>query len=174
MKESCLKGCFCSKAAFTLIELLVVVLIIGILAAVAVPQYQKAVEKSRVAEAFTTLDTLKKAIDVYVLEHGLQSVTFIGLPDKQRPQAQLDIDIPLDCDEDGICNFGKYYRYLAACTSSYCYANAASKELSDSSIYGLSLTLQDGTWGKTCFYDGEKAEQICNSLSGLGWESQEN
>ena len=52
---------------FTLIELLVVVLIIGILAAVAVPQYQKAVLKSRAATAFAMLKTLREAQDVYHL-----------------------------------------------------------------------------------------------------------
>ena len=56
--------------AFTLIELLVVVLIIGILAAVAVPQYQKAVFKSRMSEAFMNLKAVKTAIEVCELEHG--------------------------------------------------------------------------------------------------------
>ncbi len=52
---------------FTLIELLVVVLIIGILAAVAVPQYQKAVEKSRLAGIWATMGSLRKALAVAIV-----------------------------------------------------------------------------------------------------------
>ena len=58
------------SAGFTLIELLVVVLIIGILSAVALPQYQKAVEKSRAAEAMVFLRHLKDMGTMYMLENG--------------------------------------------------------------------------------------------------------
>ena len=46
---------------FTLIELLVVVLVIGILAAMAMPQYFKAVERSRMTEAITIMDSIVKS-----------------------------------------------------------------------------------------------------------------
>ena len=58
------------NAAFTLIELLVVVLIIGILAAVAVPQYQKAVEKSRIVRLLPQLRSLKDQLEVYYMANG--------------------------------------------------------------------------------------------------------
>ncbi|MBQ8032391.1 MAG: prepilin-type N-terminal cleavage/methylation domain-containing protein, partial [Elusimicrobiaceae bacterium] len=71
---------------FTLIELLVVVLIIGILAAIAVPQYQKAVYKSRAIEAVTILDALIKAQEIYFLENGEYTSNLANLDIHSPPE----------------------------------------------------------------------------------------
>ena len=59
-----------NSSAFTLIELLVVVLIIGILAAVALPQYQVAVLKSRLAPIMANVKAIVTSSEVYYLQHG--------------------------------------------------------------------------------------------------------
>ena len=75
---------FCANNGFALIELLVVVLIIGILAAVALPQYQMAVEKARATEALSNLKTVAVAMEVQYLANG------------EYPSSldEIDIDVP--------------------------------------------------------------------------------
>ena len=77
---------------FTLIELLVVVLIIGILAAVALPQYQKAVWKSRAAQIIPVVRALGQAEKVYFLANGTYTTNL--------DQLDLDFTRPTTFDEN--------------------------------------------------------------------------
>ncbi len=90
------------RGAFTLIELLVVVLIIGILAAVAVPQYQKAVEKSRAAQALTMLKSVAQAAEAYYLANGTEFTSFDELAlDVPWPTGTQVIGIAQETRSDG-------------------------------------------------------------------------
>ena len=75
-----------NKKGFTLIELLVVVLIIGILASIALPQYQLAVGKAK----FSTLKTITKSVQEAAQRYYLVHNTYKGA------YSNLDIEIPTD------------------------------------------------------------------------------
>ena len=82
------------RSGFTLMELLVVVLIIGILAAVALPQYQRAVKKSRFATLQATGESIAKSVQVYFLEHS----------DWPKNFDELDVSLPADMASSNISN----------------------------------------------------------------------
>ena len=58
-----------NKKGFTLLEMMVVVLMVGILASVALPQYRKAINKSKMAEAIATEKAIFDAVNMYSLTY---------------------------------------------------------------------------------------------------------
>ena len=129
------------NAGFTLIELLVVVLIIGILSAVALPQYQKTVLKSRTSEAWSNLSALHAAVKLYCLENpdgNYVSLEDLAVEVKNSKNFRYQVDVN--------CFYGRY--------------SVSAKYLGNEDFV-LGFSLQQGRQckGKACKAESTKCSQ---------------
>ena len=69
------------RKGFTLMEVLIVVIILGILATIAIPQFANMVKRARLAEAWTNLAAIRTAQSVYHLEHDTYATPVANLSD---------------------------------------------------------------------------------------------
>ena len=149
-ENGCIKG-------FTLIELLVVVLIIGILAAIALPQYEKAVMKSRYMKLITLVDTLAKAEETYYLANGGYTTDFEALA-----------VMPSGCslsDSKSTCSYPWGKCVLSSVGRVAC---SDEKTLKNAHAYYFQHGGDYASYGRSCFaFSGtryDKYEKLCKSL----------
>ena len=160
---------------FTLIELLVVVLIIGILAAIALPQYKKAVERTYTAEVQQNVANLEKAIDVYLMENGgypSSTVQFFGTDTNGSGLLNIDITQGMDCNAY-TCSTKHFFYSSAYCGSGGCTVFIVRPRNGNSGtryqIWTYKNPNTQNRWHRQCEYEDDY-EYICRGMEAQGYE----
>lgn len=155
---------------FTLIELLVVVLIIGILAAIALPQYMVARDKADFARYQSMAASLRNAYDDYVLIHNKGTKNFEDLSFTLPNNFQdYNSNQYFNCvaNEDMWCCI-RDYKYGSESNYWSAYISCGKKDNEDSIIYLEKLYNPQGetTRGKYClaYRDNKRANKFCNTI----------
>lgn len=93
-----------AKSGFTLVEILIVVVILGILAAIVIPQFTEASTEAKESSLCTDLQTLRSQIELYKIQHD----------DRPPRLADFVAQMTRKTDVDGTVNpdDGKYGPYL--------------------------------------------------------------
>ena len=159
------------KRAFTLIELLVVVLIIGILASVALPQYQKAVEKSRMVEVVNKVTSIKKAISAFQLANPRLDRGVILTSPTGKELLDIDVLSNLDCTPEADFCISRHFAYGLSCEGIWCQLDVwrlntpgTYEDVSrDTPVFNLVLT-SNGIEEGRCDPNGSHGPLFCEML----------
>lgn len=150
-----------NKKGFTLMELVVVVLLIGILSAVALPQYQRALERSRISEALTMLGNISTAERMYFMQTDEFTTNFADL--------MLKIPVKPKAGDDA-SNYsngtGQAFDYdISACEDQDCNIKAVrTTGKYEIHLDGLSNEGESGT--RSCHSDDSFGIKICRIVCG--------
>ena len=140
------------KQAFTLIELLVVVLIIGILTAIAIPQYQTAVQKSRYATLMPLAKSVKNAEEAILMSNGQYSSKL----------EDLSITLPGTVNNNKVTNSDGTVLEVTA-TDSHNYVKAKKNDLNNYVMYFAKSTNFPNEIHCEALKDNKIAKQVCLS-----------
>lgn len=154
---------------FTLIELLVVVLIIGILSAVALPQYTKAVEKSRATEAMSLLGNLSTAEQIYKMSTGVFT----------NDMTLLDLQLPGVSGTNSVSTITtkNYQLRITSDNNSTTFSATAQRWVNGAAgqgdlAYTLNLSIDNnGTITRTCSGSANTCKSIANGATCNGTSS---
>ncbi len=147
------------KKAFTLIELLVVVLIIGILSAIALPQYTKAVAKSRVAEVLLLGRSIVKAQQIYKMANGTYATSLD------------DLDIGYPCTMSEYSGSGTGVLGTLTCTHSHGFLYESFVSLYADKVDGFWINFSFAGSATCSEAEGIKVPGLCVSLGGTYTET---
>lgn len=162
-----------NKRGFTLIELLVVVLIIGILSAIALPQYTKAVEKARIMAGFPAARAIITAMDEYWLANGAFSGDWSRMSINLPPGATDEDGKPLESLPTSMNKYlyydvgtaaKKHYRLQSNGRLQYVVYLEEPVYLYFYSNYAQSDSYEPLRGKVTCTYGNSKAEAQCKRL----------
>ena len=153
------------KRGFTLIELLVVVLIIGILSAVALPQYTKAVEKSRMTEALQNIKVMEDQLKLAFMNFSGEKISFWDISSVELSGVESIQD-----EYGDEIKSSKFFKYLHSLIDED--GNVFIEVVRDKGDEYYSLVVEGPVLNptKNCYsLSTDFGRKMCKSLSGSGW-----